>query len=56
MPTLSIIKADAGGFVGYRAVHPDMVAVASRAIDRAPGELLIEGQVATCGDDLASHS
>jgi fructose 1,6-bisphosphate aldolase/phosphatase len=56
MPTLSIIKADTGGFVGYTAVHPDMVAVASRAIDRARGEFLIDGQVAACRDDLASHS
>jgi fructose 1,6-bisphosphate aldolase/phosphatase len=53
MPTLSIIKADTGGFVGHTAVHPDMVAEASRAIDRARGDLIIDGQVATCGDDLS---
>jgi fructose 1,6-bisphosphate aldolase/phosphatase len=56
MPTLSIIKADTGGFVDSTAVHPDKIAEASRAIDRARGALLTDGQVATCGDDLASHS
>jgi fructose 1,6-bisphosphate aldolase/phosphatase len=56
MPTLGIIKADTGGFVGHTAVHPDMIAEASRAIDRASGELHIDGQVASCGDDLASYS
>ena len=35
MITLSIIKADTGGFVGHSAVHPDMLAEASRAIQRA---------------------
>jgi fructose 1,6-bisphosphate aldolase/phosphatase len=53
MLTLSIIKADTGGFVGHTAVHPDMVAEASRAIDRARGELIVDGHVATCGDDLS---
>lgn len=53
MTTLSIIKADTGGFVGHSAVHPEMVEVAASAIDGARGDLLLDGQVATCGDDLA---
>ena len=51
--TLSIIKADTGGFVGHSAVHPDMARVAGEAIDRVRGDLLVDGQVAWCGDDLA---
>ncbi|HEX4818997.1 MAG TPA: fructose 1,6-bisphosphatase, partial [Acidimicrobiales bacterium] len=53
MLTLSIIKADTGGYVGHSAVHPDMVDVARAALDDAIGDLLIDGQVATCGDDLS---
>jgi fructose 1,6-bisphosphate aldolase/phosphatase len=51
--TLSIIKADTGGFVGHSAVHPAMVEVAQRAVDRARDSLLVDGQVQTCGDDLS---
>ncbi len=39
MTTLSIIKADTGGFVGHTAVHPDMIGEAECAIDRARGDL-----------------
>lgn len=53
MVTLSIVKADTGNFVGYTAVHPAMVAEAEAALGRARGELLIDGQVATCGEDLS---
>lgn len=53
MPTLSIIKADTGGFVGHCAVHPDMVEEATRRVEAARGDLLLDGKVATCGDDLA---
>lgn len=52
MVTLSIIKADTGGFVGHSAVHPSMVEEAQRRIDDAKGELLIDGHAAYCGDDL----
>jgi fructose 1,6-bisphosphate aldolase/phosphatase len=51
--TLSIIKADTGGFVGHSAVHPAMLDVARAAVDRARGSLLIDADVAACGDDLA---
>lgn len=54
MRTLSIIKADTGGFVGHSAIHPDLADVARRelaaAVDRG---LLDDGQVGSCGDDLA---
>ena len=53
MVTLSIIKADTGGFVGHTAVHPAMVAEAEAAIGRVRGDLLIDGEAATCGDDLS---
>ena len=53
MLTFSIIKADTGGWVGHSAVHPEMVEVAQRAINEATGNLLVDGQVATCGDDLS---
>jgi fructose 1,6-bisphosphate aldolase/phosphatase len=46
MITLSIIKADTGGYVGHSSVHPRMVEVAQTGVDRAKGELLIDGQIA----------
>jgi fructose 1,6-bisphosphate aldolase/phosphatase len=52
--TLSIIKADTGGYVGHTAVHPAMIETAESRIAAARDEgLLIDGQVATCGDDLS---
>lgn len=53
MLTLSIIKADTGGWVGHSAVHPDMVDAARKAIEGKVGDLLIDGQVWWCGDDLS---
>ena len=53
MQTLSIIKADTGGWVGHSGVHPEMVAAARAAVDDARGRLLIDADVATCGDDLS---
>ncbi len=53
MITLSVIKADTGGWVGHTALHPEMIATAERAIEAARGDLLIDGQVSGCGDDLA---
>jgi fructose 1,6-bisphosphate aldolase/phosphatase len=52
MLTLSIIKADTGGFVGHSAMHPQMLEVAREALNAVRGELVIDGQVACCGDDL----
>lgn len=52
--TLSIIKADTGGFVGHSAVHPAMIDVAERALASAVShDVLVDAQAATCGDDLA---
>jgi fructose 1,6-bisphosphate aldolase/phosphatase len=51
--TLSIIKADTGGWVGHTGMHPAMLDAARREVDRVRGELLVDGQVAYCGDDLA---
>jgi fructose 1,6-bisphosphate aldolase/phosphatase len=52
MLTLSIIKADTGGFVGHSAMHPAMLQTARAEVERARGELLVDAQVASCGDDL----
>lgn len=54
MITLSIIKADTGGFVGHTAVHPDMIAEARDRVERmVDSELLIDGHVACCGGDMS---
>lgn len=54
MITLSIIKADTGGFVGHAAVHPDMIAEARHRVEHmVDSELLIDGHVASCGDDMS---
>jgi fructose 1,6-bisphosphate aldolase/phosphatase len=50
---MSIIKADTGGYVGHSAIHPDMVEQARRAVQQVKGDLLIDGQVSWCGDDLS---
>jgi fructose 1,6-bisphosphate aldolase/phosphatase len=52
MLTLSIIKADTGGFVGHSSMHPEMLETARDAVDAVRGGLLIDGQVSSCGDDL----
>jgi len=53
MLTLSVIKADTGGFVGHSAVHPRMLAEAARMLEAEHGQLLIDGQAASCGDDIS---
>lgn len=53
MVTMSIIKADTGGFVGHSSVHPDMLATAQDFLDKAKVDLLIDGQVRWCGDDIS---
>jgi len=54
MLTLSIIKADTGGYVGHSSVHPDMLKVAQDIVSDAISiGLLIDGQVASCGDDIS---
>jgi fructose 1,6-bisphosphate aldolase/phosphatase len=53
MVTLSVIKADTGGWVGHSSVHPDMLDEARRIVERARGDLLIDAQVSSCGDDIS---
>ncbi len=54
MTTLSIIKADTGGWVGHSSVHPEQIEEARRHTERAMADgLLLDAHVATCGDDLA---
>jgi fructose 1,6-bisphosphate aldolase/phosphatase len=54
MVTLSIIKADTGGFVGHTDVHPELMDVAQDAVNTAVGDhLLLDGKVARCGDDIS---
>lgn len=54
MLTLSVIKADTGGWVGHSAVHPDQLAEARNRVGGAvAGGLLTDGYVTSCGDDLA---
>ncbi|RDV84236.1 fructose-1,6-bisphosphate aldolase/phosphatase [Ammonifex thiophilus] len=48
--TLSVIKADIGGFVGHSAVHPEVKAKARACLEKHP--LLIDHYVAHVGDDL----
>jgi fructose 1,6-bisphosphate aldolase/phosphatase len=51
--TLSVIKADIGGFVGHSESHPDILERAAEHLARAKKEgLLIDCRVAKCGDDL----
>ncbi|MEX2102341.1 MAG: fructose 1,6-bisphosphatase, partial [Gaiellaceae bacterium] len=51
--TISAIKADVGGYVGHGDVHPDILVEAQRHLDQAMlGDLLIDGRVGACGDDV----
>jgi fructose 1,6-bisphosphate aldolase/phosphatase len=51
--TLSVIKADVGGWVGHSTCHPDMMALArslvAKGVERG---LLVDGQVLNVGDDV----
>jgi len=51
--TLSVIKADIGGYVGHSETHPDLIARGNEnlAIAKKNG-LLIDYHVTKCGDDL----
>jgi fructose 1,6-bisphosphate aldolase/phosphatase len=51
--TLSVIKADIGGFVGHSESHPDVLAKADEFLAEAEKEgLLIDYHITKCGDDL----
>jgi fructose 1,6-bisphosphate aldolase/phosphatase len=51
--TLSVIKADIGGYVGHSESHPDVLAKADECLAKARrGGLLIDYHVTKCGDDI----
>jgi fructose 1,6-bisphosphate aldolase/phosphatase len=51
--TLSVIKADIGGYVGHSSMHPDLMEKARELLAKAKSEGLIrDSHVTHCGDDL----
>lgn len=51
--TLSVIKADIGGYVGHSESHPDILAKAGELLAKAKKQgLLVDFHVTKCGDDL----
>ncbi len=50
--TLSVIKADIGGFVGHHVVHPALEEVAESVLDDAVDEIIWDYYVGHVGDDL----
>src|SRR3972149_11606708 len=53
MITLSVIKADVGGYVGHTSSHPDLLDKARENLQQAQRQgLLIDFHVTNCGDDL----
>jgi len=50
--TLSVFKADVGGFVGHGSVHPDMLQKAKDTLKQDGKELLIDFYVTNVGDDI----
>ena len=53
MITLSVIKADIGGFPGHSAVHPSCMKAAEAVMAKAKKKRLLKDyRVMACGDDL----
>ncbi len=50
--TLSVIKADVGGFPGHSRTHPHLLEKAAKMLREAEGDLIIDSFVTHCGDDL----
>ena len=51
--TVSVIKADIGGWVGHSRSHPEIIDLASELVQEAVDDgILIDGYVTACGDDL----
>ena len=51
--TLSVIKADIGGWVGHSAIHPALEESARQSLETAKtGGQIIDYHVSSCGDDL----
>ncbi len=52
--TLSVIKADVGGYVGHSSVHPELLSKAEECLAKVKSEgLLIDYYCGHCGDDIA---
>ncbi|MCK4777243.1 MAG: fructose 1,6-bisphosphatase [Actinomycetia bacterium] len=52
--TLSVIKADVGGYVGHSSTHPQLLAVAEERLSEAKtNNLIIDYHRSRCGDDIA---
>ena len=53
MLTISVIKADVGGFVGHSSMHPELLASAEESLTKGKqAGTLTDFYVAHCGDDL----
>lgn len=53
MVTLSVIKADVGGYPGHSGMHPNLIKIAQAELEKAKKEnLLKDFRVLHCGDDL----
>ena len=51
--TLSVIKADIGGYVGHSDSHPKLLEKAREMLGKAKAKgLLVDYHVTKCGDDL----
>ena len=51
--TLSVIKADVGGFVGHSAMHSDLLDEAKGRLGNAQSQgMIVDFHVTACGDDL----
>lgn len=51
--TLSVIKADVGGYVGHSSIHPDLMKTAEDRLSNAVEKnILVDCHVTRCGDDL----
>jgi fructose 1,6-bisphosphate aldolase/phosphatase len=51
--TISVIKADVGGFVGHSSIHEELIEEAIGHLDAAQSQgLIVDSHVTACGDDL----
>jgi Archaeal fructose 1,6-bisphosphatase len=50
--TLSVFKADVGGFVGHGSVHPDMLQEAEKNLEQQGAGILTDFFVTNVGDDI----
>lgn len=50
MITLSVIKADVGGYPGHSSMHPDLIKTAEKQLSQC--KFLTDFKVMHCGDDL----